>query len=172
MYRKGTRETAHEKNQAQKNTRRQKTHVWLRRAPSPLLLPNNSSPCLGLLLLFTSGALRGAGLGAGPDGQAERDLVHEVRKVVQQVQSGRGDTAHQVPEEVPERVDRPTDRYDAAHGAEGGLHMLVHGAAGSVHLTSLPVEDLVQDVPPAAHPQNEANGGIDDVRLATVAEQQ
>merc|ERR1711861_46308 len=116
--------------------------------------------------------LKSAGLAAGPDGQAERDLVHEVRKVVDQVQSGRGHTATQVPEEVPERVDRPTDRHDATHGAEGGLYMLVHGAAGSVHLASLPVEDLVQDVPPPAHPQNEANGGIDEVRLASVAEHQ
>merc|ERR1711918_132984 len=98
--------------------------------------------------LFTSSTLQGAGLAAGPDGQAERDLVHEVSKVVQQVQSGRGDTAQQVPEEVPERVDRPTDCRNAAHGAEGGLHVLVHGTTGGVHLASLTVEDLVQDVPP------------------------
>merc|ERR1711918_271592 len=128
-------------------------HILLRRASRCSMWPSRTEASYSFCVLskcglFTSSTLQGAGLAAGPDGQAERDLVHEVRKVVEQVQSGRGDTAQQVPEEVPERVDRPTDRHDAAHGPERGLHVLVHGTTGGVHLASLPVEDLVQDVPP------------------------
>jgi len=44
-----------------------------------------------------------------PDGKAEGDLVHEVSKVVHQVESRVVDTAQQISEEVAERVDGPTN---------------------------------------------------------------
>ena len=68
--------------------------------------------------------LLGAGLGAGPDGQAKPDLVQQVRNVVHSVQWGLSDGAGHVPEEVASGIDGPTDRDDEIH-VEGGLHLLV-----------------------------------------------
>ena len=115
-----TRTVERERTRKEKNARLAQTHsltsslaqqlILLPRAPLCSTCPSRTAAsyyfcALSKYGLFTSGVLQGASLAAGPDGQAERDLVHEVRKVVQQVQSGRGDTAQQVPEEVPERVD-------------------------------------------------------------------
>ena len=85
----------------------------------------------------------GVFLGRGPDGKAECNLVHKVGKVVDQVQSAVGNTAHEVSEEVAERVDGPTHRHNEAHGAERGLHILAH--ASSCNLASLACKDLEQD---------------------------
>ena len=63
--------------------------------------------------------LQGAVPGRVPDGQAESDLVDDVSKVVHQVQRGARHGTAQVPEEVAERVDRPADGDDEAHGVEG-----------------------------------------------------
>merc|ERR1711974_332009 len=57
-------------------------------------------------------------LGRSPDGEAEGDLVDEIREIVHQVQGVVVHTAHQVPEEVAEGVDRPSDSDDETHGAE------------------------------------------------------
>merc|ERR1711924_549635 len=56
-----------------------------------------------------------------PDGKAKCNLVHKVGKVVDQVQSAVGNTAHEVSKEVAERVDGPTHGDNEAHGAERGL---------------------------------------------------
>merc|ERR1719183_3081366 len=108
-----TRRIQRERTRKQKNARLAQTRtltsslaqqlIPLPRAPLCSTCPSRTAAfysfcALSNCGLFTSSTLQGAGLAAGPDGQAERDLVHEVRKVVQQVQSGRGDTAHQVPE--------------------------------------------------------------------------
>merc|ERR1739845_65033 len=91
---------------------------------------------------------QGAGLGCSPDGQAEGNLVHEVSKVVDQVQNASLNAAHQVSKEVAQRVDGPTNRDDEAHGLEGGLHVLVHSSATS-HVSGLTRKDFEQDVSPS-----------------------
>merc|ERR1719468_957265 len=58
------------------------------------------------------------GLCRVPDGQAEGNLVHEIRQVVNQVERGVVDTVHQVSEEVTQWVDGPSHSDDEAHGAE------------------------------------------------------
>ena len=100
--------------------------------------------------------LQSAALGARPDRQAERDLVDEVGQVVHQVQGVAVHGPAQVPEEVAEGVDGPTDRDDEPHGLEGGRNVLVHIAAGS-RLAGLTREDLAQDVTPSAQAQDEAD---------------
>merc|ERR1719235_1832340 len=54
----------------------------------------------GVLLRF-----QGAVLCGGPDGQAESNLVHKVRKIVHQVQAAVFDSSHQVTKEVAQGVD-------------------------------------------------------------------
>merc|ERR1711934_376829 len=80
-----------------------------------------------------------------PDGQAECDLVHEVSKVVHQVESAVIYTAQQISEEVAERVNRPANSDNEAHGVERGLHVLVHFFAAGSHRARLTHENLKQD---------------------------
>merc|ERR1719413_264441 len=110
----------------------------------------------------------GLPLGGVPDDQAERDLVHEVRQVVDEVESGGSYGAAEVAEEVTQGVDGPADSDDEAHGTEGGLHRLRNTSGGA--LASLTDEDLAQDVAPAAHAHNEAHPGVDPLLLTHVAE--
>merc|ERR1719203_828470 len=110
----------------------------------------------------------GLPLGGVPDDQAERDLVHKVRQVVDEVQSGRSDRTAKVAEEVTQGVDGPADSDDEAHGTEGRLHGLGNTSGGD--LASLTDEDLEQDVAPSAHAHNEAHPGIDPMLLTHVAE--
>merc|ERR1712216_609774 len=83
----------------------------------PSCLPAVS--CLGLhgLVPRLTGLapLQGICLRRGPDRETERDLVHEVSKVVHQIQHTVIHRAHQVPKEVAQGVDRPTHSNDEAH---------------------------------------------------------
>merc|ERR1719203_2148858 len=110
----------------------------------------------------------GLPLGGVPDDQAERDLVHEVRQVVDEVKSGGSDGAAEVAEEVTQGVDGPADSDDEAHGTEGRLHGLGNTSGGD--LASLTDEDLEQDVAPSAHAHNKAHPGVDPMLLTHVAE--
>merc|ERR1712050_733641 len=110
----------------------------------------------------------GLRLGGVPDDQAERDLVHEVRQIVDEVESGGSDGAAEVAEEVTKGVDAPADRDDEAHGTESGLHRLGYTSGGD--LASLADKDLAQDEAPTAHSHSEANPGVDPVLLTHVAE--
>merc|ERR1712190_265067 len=63
-------------------------------------------------------AVQSALLGRGPDGKAESNFVHEIRQVVHQIQDVVLDAAHEVPEEVAQRVNRPTNGDNEAHRLE------------------------------------------------------
>merc|ERR1712050_636860 len=110
----------------------------------------------------------GLRLGGVPDDQAERDLIHEVCQVVDEVESGGSDGAAEVAEEVTQRVDAPADTDDESHGTESGLHGLGNTSGGD--LASLAHEDLEQDEAPTAHAHNEAHQGVDPALLTHVAE--
>merc|ERR1711933_714348 len=60
----------------------------------------------------------GLRLGGMPDDQAECDLVHEVRQIVDEVECGGSDGTTEVAEEVTQGVDGPTDSNDEAHGTD------------------------------------------------------
>merc|ERR1712188_37715 len=97
--------------------------------------------------------LQSALLSRIPDGEAECDLVHEIGKVVHQIQSGVLDTAHEISEEITQRVDGPTHCDDETHGAERGSHIFVcAGCCG----TCFASEDLKQDEKPSTHAHTEA----------------
>merc|ERR1712217_860784 len=86
-------------------------------------LSGKNNSCKQLLLVKLC---QGVLLGRLPDGKAESDLVHEVSKVVHQVERTVIDAAQQISEEVAERIDGPPDGDDEAHGAERRLHELIH----------------------------------------------
>merc|ERR1712230_243934 len=104
-----------------------------------------------------------------PDSKAEPDLVHEVSHVVDEVQRSIIHGAHEVSEEVSQRVDGPTDGDDETHHVEGALDGL--GCTLSA-LGTLTCEDLEQDEAPAGHAQCEADVGVDHLSLTKVAEEQ
>merc|ERR1711992_149832 len=112
---------------------------------------------------------QGAVLGRLPNGKAEGNLVHEVGKVVDQVESVVINAGHQVSEEVAQWVNGPSDCDDETHGAERLLHILVYLVAGSRNLTCLASEDLVQDEAPTSHAEDESRPGIEETGLATVS---
>merc|ERR1712014_53930 len=116
--------------------------------------------------------LGGVLLGGGPDGEAERDLVDDIGDVVHHVERLVTHAAAQVPEEVAERVDGPTDGDDEAHGLEGGLHVLADLASRGGHLAGLTREDLEEDVEPSANAQDEADNGLHVAGLTSIAESQ
>merc|ERR1712232_1253492 len=60
-------------------------------------------------------------LGAVPNREAKRDLVHEVCKVVNQIERGRINRAAQISEEVTERVNRPTNGNNEFHDVEASF---------------------------------------------------
>ena len=62
--------------------------------------------------------LDGACLGRCPDCKAKGNLVHEIGKVVNQVKNAVLGTAHQISEEIAERVDGSADCHDEAHDLE------------------------------------------------------
>merc|ERR1712054_303253 len=84
-----------------------------------------------------------------PHGADEGDLVHKVRKVVEQVQGRTVDAPQQVTEEVAQRVDAPADGDDVAHGLEGLLHVLARARERRSALPSLADENLGEDKAPA-----------------------
>merc|ERR1719274_372674 len=106
-------------------------------------------------------------LGRCPDGKAECNLVHEVGKVVDQVQGAVSNTTHEVAEEVAKRIDGPAHRDDETHGGEGSLHVLAH--TSSSNLASLTCKDLEQDEAPASHAKSEANPRINSPGLTSIA---
>merc|ERR1719506_2456724 len=57
-------------------------------------------------------------LGRLPDGKAEANLIHEVSEVVDEVQGIGIDGAHEVTEEVAERIDGPAHTDNQSHRAE------------------------------------------------------
>merc|ERR1719221_1529567 len=116
--------------------------------------------------------LRSALLRRSPDRKAERDLVHEVREVVHQVQSAVIDTSHLIAKEVPERVDGPTYCHDEAHGLEGSLHMLVHLVATCGNLAGLACENLEQDEEPTGHTHGKTQPSIHEMCLTAIARRQ
>merc|ERR1711998_356640 len=103
-----------------------------------------------------------------PDGKAECNLVHEVCKVVDQVQSAISNTTHEVAEEVAQRIDGPANRHNEAHGGEGSPHVLAHTSSGN--LASFTCKDLEQDEAPASHAKSEANPRINSPGLTCIAE--
>merc|ERR1712217_987412 len=132
-------------------------------------LSGKNNSCKQLLLVKLC---QGVLLGRLPDGKAESDLVHEVSKVVHQVQGTVIDAAQQISEEVAERIDGPPDGHDEAHGAERRLHELVHLVSASSHITSLTHEDLKQDEAPSSHAECEAQPSVEHASLTYVAESQ
>jgi len=114
-------------------------------------------------------ALQGAVLRRLPDRQAESNLVHEVREVVDRVQDVVIDGAHEVAEEVAQGVDGPADGDDEAHRREGLLHVLVHVTTRG-HLAGLAREDLEEDEGPASHAEDEADEWRNELSLAHIAE--
>merc|ERR1712048_100404 len=116
--------------------------------------------------------LHGVLLGRVPDGKAERNLVDDIRNVVDQVERIGLHSALQVAEEVAQRVDAPTGRDDDAHCLEGGPHVLAHLVAGGSNVASLTGKDLVQDEGPAAHTHHETKPGVDESGLAAVTSDQ
>merc|ERR1719265_2057775 len=111
--------------------------------------------------------LRGVLFGRCPYGKAECNLVHKVRKVVDQVQSAISNTTHEVADEVAKRIDGPAHRDDEAHGGEGSPHVLAH--TSSSNLASLTCKDLEQDEEPASHAQSEAHPRINSPGLTCIA---
>ena len=71
-----------------------------------------------------------------PIGQGRMQFVQEISQVVHQIERAVLDTAHQIPEEVAEGIDRPANRDDEAHGVERGFHVLVHALVAGSHGTS------------------------------------
>merc|ERR1711967_206343 len=98
-------------------------------------------------------------LGAGPDGEAEGNLVDKVSKVVDQVQNAVVHCATQVPEEIAERVDGPADGDNETHGAESRLHVLADLVSCGSHVAGFTSEDLEQDEAPSGQASNEARPG-------------
>merc|ERR1712182_199965 len=140
----------------------------------PLLQQSRQRQSVCTLLSLSLCSFQGAGFGTCPDGEAERNLVHEISQVVDQVQNASLNAAHQISEEVAQGIDRPTDCDDEAHGLERGCNILVH-AATTGKLSSLTLKDLEQDVAPSAQAQNEAQPGAEGaqgVSLPTVTKRQ
>merc|ERR1711990_918796 len=103
--------------------------------------------------------------GRSPDGKAERNLVEEVSKVVDQVEHRVIDAAQQVSEEVAKRVDAPASSDDDAHGVEGILHRLRDLITRASHFSSLTRKDLEQDEGPSGHADHESSPWVDDAGL-------
>merc|ERR1719443_23325 len=91
----------------------------------------------GLLLLSL---LPGVLLGAGPNGEAEGNLVDEVSKVVNQVEGVVVHCTSQVSKEVAERVDGPASGDDQTHGAERRLHVFADLVSVAATLPASPMK--------------------------------
>merc|ERR1719162_600833 len=137
-------------------------HVGIKTLPSSPGLTQEGA------LLLTQGAV----LGRGPDGQAESDLVHKVREIVNQVQGAVVNCPRQVAEDVAQWVNGPANCDDEAHGIEGFPHVLVHFGVARDHRAGLTNEDLVEDETPAGHAEGETQDGVHEFRLACVAERE
>merc|ERR1712241_1451621 len=124
---------------------------WLRRATG------EESTHQGVFERPARDGIAGLGLGGVPDGQTEPDLVHEVCKVVDQVQWRIRDLSSQVTEEISERVDGPSNGDDKTHGSEGRADGIGDfGGLGS-NTGTLTSENLKQNEAPSAHADDEAH---------------
>merc|ERR1712032_1017448 len=104
-------------------------------------------------------ALLAVPLGGSPDGKAKSSLVHEVCKVVNQIERVVIDRAEQISEQVAKRVDRPADCHDVAHSVERIFHIVgrfVGRCAGSTR------EDFKQNEAPSTQAHDETDQGGDD----------
>merc|ERR1719464_609122 len=111
----------------------------------------------------------GLRLRSRPASQHEGNLVNEVGDVVQHVQEGLIHCAKQVAEEISEGVDGPANRHDESHVVERFLDCL---GALSGHTTRLTCEDLLEDVEPSQHSEDEPNPCLQGASLSHVAEGQ
>merc|ERR1719162_436986 len=78
----------------------------------------------------------------------------------------------QVAEDVAQWVNGPANCDDEAHGIEGLPHVLVHFGVATDHRAGLTNEDLEEDETPAGHAEGEAQDGVQEFRLACVAERE
>merc|ERR1712170_213089 len=118
--------------------------------------------CLGTKQGLLGALLTGVVHSGLPDGEAERNLVDEVSKVVHQIEDGIVHAAQQVSEEVAEWVDAPTCSDDDAHGVEGSLHVRTDLLVATSHFAGLTCEDLEQNESPSSHADHEADPSVDD----------
>merc|ERR1719321_203078 len=87
-------------------------------------------------------------LGRVPDSTYEGDLVHEICKVVEQVQGRAVHAPQEVTEEVAQGVDGPADGDDVAHCREGFLDVLARARELRGALAGLADENLREDEGP------------------------
>merc|ERR1719277_965153 len=84
-------------------------------------------------------------LGSRPASEHESDLVHEVGKVVDNVEESLVHRSKQVAIVIAQRVDGPTSCNDHTHVVEGVFHS---SRAVSSNAACLALEDLEEDVAP------------------------
>merc|ERR1719468_32582 len=129
-----------------------------------------NSPCLGTFEKRAGSSACPAYLvSALAADQHEGDLVDEICDIVQDIQESLIHCAQQVAEEVSEGVNRPAHNHNEAHVVEGFLDGL--GALAS-HTTCFAHEDLLEDVEPAKHAEDEADPCFQGTSLPHVAEGQ
>merc|ERR1719343_562499 len=124
-------------------------------------------------ILFTKSAKKSLTLALGlrlrcrPAGQDEGDLVHEVSQIVHHIQQSLVHRSEQVAVVISERIDRPSCCHDDSHVVEGVLHCC---RAISGHSPGLALEDLEEDVAPAAHAEEEANPSLEHTSFSCISE--
>merc|ERR1712106_13536 len=112
--------------------------------------------------------LQGAVLGCLPDGKAKGNLIDEICQVVNEVQDVVINCTHEVTKKVAQGIDGPASSDNQTHGAEGLLHVLVHGTLTS-SFASLTCKDLIEDEEPAQHAHNEPRHSWHNLRLSCIA---
>ena len=106
-------------------------------------------------------------LGSRPASEHEGDLVHEISKIVDDVEEALIHRSEQVAVVTAQRVDGPTGCDDHTHVVEGILHCC---RAVSGDATCLTLEDLKEDVAPTGHAEEETNLCLKEASLACVTE--
>merc|ERR1719282_79645 len=107
-----------------------------------------------------------------PDGQAERDLVDDIRDVVGKVARRVTPLVHKVAKEVSQRVDGPTNGDDEPHGVVAGLDVTVDLVGVLRSNAGLAEEDFEEDESPSGHTQDEAQPSVHAARLTEISEYQ
>merc|ERR1712194_688634 len=74
----------------------------------------------------------------------------------------------QVTKKVAQGIDGPASSDNQTHGAEGLLHVLVHGSLTS-SFASLTCKELIEDEEPAQHAHNETRHSWHNLRLSCIA---
>jgi len=114
--------------------------------------------------------LLSVGDSARPDGQDESDLVDEISKIVDDVQSRDGfiqEAVRESAEEVAKGIDGPANRDDHAHVIKGSLDVL--GSIFSVDRASFAGEDLHEDESPASHTTDKPGQSADGTSLTSIS---